>query len=325
VLVRTTRAICTVIVSTALTTASVAQAAGGVTWGSLGSIAHGGAPGGPFLVKRPPKQAKPLITPESAEQKREAIRDAAESDLLSERWAAAAETLESNAAILGDPVTFIEAAEVRLRHAEREESIEEAERAIETTQVALDILYFYRSVAAGEAESRWLVIDPEATSPLIMRANEQIAAAEHLIETIRSDRADDGVAVAPDAPKRKDRSMAPGTGMIVGGSVAIAAGVAGVSMVIAGVAIGASKQSEVEDLDPAIDVEEIDRLDAEGARANTIAFVGTGLAVVGLAVGIPLLALGIKKRRGSDSRTAHMRVLPALGPQVQGLTLSGRF
>lgn len=331
----TNRALFAVAMSAILTTASLAQAA---EVGSLGrggiAVAHGQlAPSVQALAfkkkRRPAKSKGPRLTPESAEEKRQAIRAAAQADLDTERWSSAADTLETNAAILGDPVTFLEAGEARLQLAERERSLEEAERSIATTRVALDILHFYQSVAAGETSSDWLVIDPDDASGYVARAAEQIAAAETLIETIEREQAgDDVVADGPRSDKKKrDRVKRPGTGMIAAGAAFTAVGVAGVTMVIAGVAIGASKQNEVEDLMPGVDDEEIDRLDDAGARANRIAFVGTGLAVVGLAVGIPLVVFGVKKRRASagSSATARLRVTPALGPQLQGLTISGRF
>jgi hypothetical protein len=322
-----------VVVSATLTTAPLVQAADAVSWGTVAALERGalGMPVDALFAKKKkkkkPAKKGPLLSPESADEKRDAIREAAQADLDVERWSAAADTLESNAAILGDPVTFLEAGEARLKHADAERSIDDAQRAIETTLVALDILHFYRSVASGQASSEWLVINPDAAGSYIARAEEQLDAAQTLIEEIERERAGgDGIAAGPDAPKKKkDRSLRPGTGMIAGGAVATAVGVAGITMVIAGVAIGGRRQGEVEDLMPGIDDEEIERLDGEGARANRLAFIGTGIAVVGLAVGIPLIALGVKKRRAGSSTTAHMQVLPAMGPHLQGLTLSGRF
>lgn len=270
----------------------------------------------------------PGLTPASAEGKRQAIRDAARSDLDQQDWGAAAETLESNAALLGDPITFLEAGEARLRLAERDRSIEEAERAIETTTVALDILHFYRQVAQGESRSRWLVIEPGDADRHIATAAEQIAAAQSLIEEIEHEQSESGQPVADaSAGEARRREARPGTGMLAAGSAFSLVGVGGLSMVVAGVAIGASKQNEVETLVIGMDDEEIARLDDEGHKANLVAYVGAGVAVTGLAVGIPLVVFGLKKRRASETvpETAQLRVLPVLGRGTQGLVFSGRF
>ena len=279
-----------------------------------------------FKQRKPARAKGPQLTPDGAQEKRAAIREAARGDLEAQRWGSAAETLESNAVILGDPVTLIEAGDARLRLADRDRSIDEAERSIETTRVAIDILHFYRSVAAGQAESDWLVIDPDDTNPHLARAAEQMAAAQTLIEEIERERlGDDAVSDAGVRGKKRDRTARPGTAMIASGAVLSAVGVAGITMVIAGVARGASRQSQVEDLEPGVDDDEIARLDGEGARANRLAFIGTGLAVAGLAVGIPLVVFGVKKRRAAGTRTADLRVLPTMGPALQGVTISGRF
>jgi hypothetical protein len=66
-----------------------------------------------------PAKIGPEVTTESANTKREAIRAAAKGDADAGNFAAAAKTLEDNGAILGDPVVYLEAADLRLRRRRR--------------------------------------------------------------------------------------------------------------------------------------------------------------------------------------------------------------
>lgn len=274
------------------------------------------------------------LSPESAETKRQAIRDAVSGARQSGDLEKVAEDLESNAAILGDPVTFIEAADTRLELADEERSIDEAERAIETSRVALDILHFYERVGSGEVHTDWRVIDPSDAGTLISQAEGQIARAEALIEAIEREQEvgeEAPIAAAPtDTPKKRKKKKrgkaAPGSGLIAGGSVFIALGAAGAGLGIAGLAISASKQKEVEKLMLPDDQEEVDRLDQEGHNANLMGWVGLGAAAVGLAVGVPLLVVGVNRRKGSSATPANaLRVAPAIGGDHAGLVISGRF
>src|SRR5690606_14731534 len=105
-----------------------------------------------------------------------------------------------------------------------------------------------------------------------------------------------------------------------------AVGVGGLSMVAAGTAISARRQKEVEDLMLPMDQAEVDRLDAEGSKANNIAYIGAGVAVAGLAVGIPLLVVGVMRRKkGNPPASASVQVVPAMSRRFGGVALQGRF
>jgi fructose-specific phosphotransferase system component IIB len=301
------------------------------------SFSAGVAPIAFFKKKKKKKKKKraakpePGLSPEAAEAKRQAIRDSVASDREAGNLDAAADGLEENAALLGDPVTMKEAGAVRLEHARKERSIEAAEASIATTTVALDMLHFYDGVSAGDATSRWLVIEPSSASGLISEAEAQIAEAEALIEEIEAEQAEDEPAVAAaDKPKKKKKKRGkakPGTGFLVGGSIATAVGLGGAGLAIAGLMQSKSAQDEVEGLggDPA-NQPRIDELDDEGARANQLAYIGVGVAAAGLAIGIPLIIVGAKKRReAGPSANASVRVAPMVAGRVQGLAVSGRF
>ena len=301
------------------------------------SVSAGSVPVAFFKKKKKKKKKKPKpepgLSPEQADAKRQAIRDAAKSDLEAENYGAAADTLEENAGLLGDPVTMQEAGKARLDQARKERSIEAAEASIVTTTVALDMLHFYDSVAAGDATSRWLVIDPASASGLISEAEAQIDEAEALIEEIEAEEAAKDAPVASakekkEKKKKKKRGKAkPGTGFLVGGSIATAVGAGGLGLAMAGLFQSRSAQNEVEDLggDPA-NQPRIEELDEEGARANRLAYMGIGIAAAGLAIGIPLIIVGAKKRKeAGPSSNASVRVAPMVAGRVQGVAFSGRF
>jgi len=288
-----------------------------------------------FFAKKKKKAPEPgpRLTPDAAEPKRQAIRDAAQPSRDAGDFAAAADSLERNAAQLGDPVTMLESAEVRLEGAKKDRNVVAAEASIETSKRALDILHFYAAVNNGEATSDWLVIEPGDASGLIERGDGVVTQAQGVIDEIEAENGSKVAAGPAKAGKKKKRrkkgESKPGTGMIAAGSIFTAVGVGGVSMVIAGTVISASKQNEVEKLMPAD--AEVKELDDAGKRANLIAYIGAGVAVAGIAIGLPLLILGVKKRKQGSAppSTASVRaslvVAPAFAPGAAALSLRGRF
>ncbi len=273
---------------------------------------------------------QPSLTPEEAETKRQAIRDSV-ADKRETDKVAAAESMESDAAILGDPVTMMEAGKLRLEAAKADKDAGQARASIETTTVALDILHFYDAVASGSAESEWLAIDPSQASGLISEAEAQVSEAESLIAELEADEPeeDEGKSDEPKKKRKKrDRGKAkPGTGMIVAGSVFTVVGVAGAAIAITGLAQSKKAQSDVEKLgnDP-MNQPMIDELDEKGGKANRMAYIGLGLAIGGLAIGIPLLAVGAKKRKeAGPSSNASIRVSPMVAGETNGLVITGRF
>ena len=281
-----------------------------------------------------PAVAAPSISPENAGEKRDAIRDAAAKHEKKEDWEAQADSLESDALLLGDPITLLESVDARLKHAEAEQSVEACEQAIETTYVALDILHFYDAVSTESVRSRWLVIDPDLAGDLIGDAEAKITEAEELIEEIEAgpEETEDGAAVAsaPGKPKREKKQRGPakpGTGLIAGGAAAAAIGVAGLGVGFAGLATGASKQKEVEELMVPAQQEEVDKLDEEGRRANTMGIVGLAVGGGALALGTALIVVGVMKRKkaGSVPASASVRVAPLFAGHTNGVALQGRF
>lgn len=301
---------------------------------SLGSNAIGGGAAW-LMAKKKPKgnpdaPPPPGITPAAAEPKRQAIRDSVNSAKIAGDNAAVADGLEKNAADLGDPVTMLEAARARLESAKAGKSKSEAEAAIETSRRALDMAHFYVAVAAGEAPGDWLVIEPSDASGLVDEADAVLADAEAYLEEL--EQSDTLPAPTPSGrDKRAKREKKPGTGLIAGGSMLLVVGAGGLGMVVAGVVIGARKQNEVEKFEDDAMNPEVQDLDDAGKQANLIAFIGAGVAVVGIAVGLPLIVVGAKKRKaaGNPPATARardtLRVAPAISARGAGLGLGGRF
>lgn len=282
-----------------------------------------------------PVIAAPSISPENAGEKRDAIREAASKHEKKEKWDAMADSLESDALILGDPITLLESVDARLKYAEAEQDVEACNQAIETTYVALDILHFYDAVSTGSASSRWLVIDPDLAGDLIGDAEAKITRAEELIEEIERgpEETEDGAAVAsapgakPKREKKKRGPAKPGTGLIAGGAAAAAIGVAGLGVGFAGLATGASKQKEVEELMVPEMQDEVDKLDEEGKRANTMGIVGLAIGGGALAVGTALIVVGVMKRKkaGNVPASASVRVAPVFAGHTNGVAVQGRF
>jgi hypothetical protein len=287
--------------------------------------------------------AGPALTPDAAEAKRKEIRDGVAGAKESGDFAAVADGLQGSAEELGDPVTMLEAGEARLEQAKKDRDTDAAQAAIETTRVALDILHFYAAVDAGAASSDWLVIAPSDAGGLIEQADAQIEAAEALIKEIEAEKtqaAGGAVASGDDDKKKKKRKRkkrdkgdgpAAGTGLIAAGSIFTVVGIGGAGMGIGGLAVSSGKQKEVEKHmvgDP-----EVAELDKAGKRANILGYAGLGVAVVGLAVGLPLIIVGAKKRKAGKSPPAAAAraserawsIAPSFGRGGTGLVVQGRF
>lgn len=319
------------------------SAASGIAAAPAGVAVAGSVPGGVSLAlmakKKKKRSSKPSggLTPEAAETQREQTRAAVEDDVEAQRWKDAADETERGAMELGDPIGFKESAEYRLEQAKADRDIEAANAAIETANVALDILYYYDAVDEDEVESDWRPIEPASASSLVSEVQGIVSSAEDLIEEIEAELEETGGGggATPAGKTKKKRAKKPGLALIAIGGAFSAIGAGGLSMVAAGSVISARKQKEVEELDLPAQQAEVDRLDEEGSRANVIAYIGAGVAVAGLAVGVPLIVVGVMRRKkgGSPPESAQLRhrsrgelrVVPAMSRSFGGVALHGRF
>lgn len=265
------------------------------------------------------------ITPEEAEESRQATRNDAASDLEAGNFAAAGYTFDVAAGEMGDPVMFLEAADAYISQGEKDRSTEMAETAIDRANIALDILYFLDDDAQYSA-SRYHVLSEGDVDSNIGRANDTVSRAESLIAEIEEEEANAGK--KPEGPKdegREPKPLKPGTGLIIGGTASVVVGLGGIGMMAAFLAVGAGIQSDVDALDPnnEMDVAEYERLDAEGKQTNILAGVGAGIGGVGLILGGVLIGLGAKKMK--DSGGGKEKASAMVIPTTNGLAVVGRF
>lgn len=273
-------------------------------------------------AKKKRKRSSPsALSVDGAETKRNAVRESADGD---------PDDLETGAGQLGDPVLFMEAADARLEAAAEARSTEEAEAAKEPSRTALDILHFLEDSYASDTPTRWQVVAAADVRDHIDRAEAQLRRADDLVAEIEAEEAAQEAAVADGGERRqnkgkkkqrKRRERRPGTGMIATGSAFLALGAGGLGLMSAGLVLGARYQSDAEALEPT-QTEEYDDLETKGERANLFAYIGAGVAGLGVAVGIPLVIVGAKKRkRAGPGKSAALRVTPTWN----GLVVSGRF
>ncbi len=279
--------------------------------------------------------AAPSISPETAGEKRDAIRSAASKFEKKEDWEGMADALESDAKLIGDPITLMESADARMKAAVAEGDTDMCERAKETTYIALDILHFYDAVSTGGAKSRWKVIDPDLASGLISDAESQIGQADECVDEIENaavEEEDGAVAAGPAKSKKKKKDKKkrgpakPGTVLIGVGAGVATLGLAGLGVGFAGLATSISKQKEVETKVVPDEQDEVDQLDEEGKRANLMGIVGLVAGGVLLVGGGALIAVGAIKRKkaGAGAGSARLQISPMIG-RTKGVALQGRF
>lgn len=267
------------------------------------------------------------VTPEEAASARKSVQGRAEG-LRKSDPGAAAELLAEEAGTRSDPVLYIDAAEAYRDAGVKDRSRPALETGIEKARIGLDILYFLED---PRADPDWQILGSGEIAGEISRGERVIAASEQAIADLEKKTE---TAPAP-APEPKGRKKAPrdGRGLIAGGSVLTLVGVAGLGMLGAGLATGAKAQKDVNNLNPSdLDYQtQFDDTEARGKLGNTLAIAGGIVGGVGLAAGIALLVIGVKKRKkyreehGSEDTSASLRVLPVAGRGQAGLVFTGRF
>lgn len=108
-----------------------------------------------------------------------------------------------------------------------------------------------------------------------------------------------------------------GTGMLVGGSFVLLAGLSGIAMMAVGFPMARSAR-DLDDLDLDMRADRIRR----GQNGNRLALGGLGLALTLIPAGTAMLVVGGARKHRSRKPVA---LQPALGRGVAGLSLSGRF
>lgn len=247
-------------------------------------------------------------SPSKSAQSRTAVREAV--DALPPL--AAIERLAKEGYRLKDPALLLDSAERSLARSLDAPDVEALARARTLNLVALDMLFYLQS---PRLKSTWAPFEAEELSMQLARAQNLLGRLEARVEEIRAQQAAARLAAKTPPPRT-------GKGRISSGAVMITVGISGAALGLTGALLGRQAQKKIDD--PSIYGATWDDWDTKGRNANLMSFAGAGAAVLGLAVGIPLLVSGTRAKRrasGSESAAASLRVVP----QPRGLSLMGRF
>lgn len=270
-----------------------------------------------------PAMAAANVTPAAAKSARKPAQDRGK-QLLTSDPGEAAEYLSGEAKKSGDPVLFIDAAEAYKQEGTSERDKAALQAAIEQASIGLDILHFQQD---PRCDPMWRHLEDAEFDAEIDRGRKVIADSEKAMGEL-----DKPVEAPPsvEEPVKKERPR-DGRGYIAAGSLLTVVGVGGLGMIGAGLGMGVKAQKGVDALNPAdIDFDDqVAEFDRKGQTANVVAYAGIGVAVVGLAAGIALLAVGVKKRKAyraeHGGEEASVSLAPALGRGYAGFSLGGRF
>ncbi len=261
------------------------------------------------------------LTPEQAEQRRSELER--ETDSLA-KPAAIAE-LRRVAEDQGDPELFLAASELQRERAEQEGDEALALEAASLADTARDIALYLADERRFTATD-WRPVTRERAETLADQAERAGTSARELAASIvaaREAAANDQVEEPSESPQRQRK---PGTGLIAGGAAALTIGAGGIAMIGAGLAMGAAHQREAESLVLPAEQARLDQLDRQGAQANLISYIGIAVAGVGLATGIALVVVGVKRRKAAGSdESASLRAAPWFDARGAGLSVGGRF
>lgn len=274
------------------------------------------------------------VTPAQASGARKPVQDRAQGLLKAGNPDSAAELLAEEASKRSDPVLHLDAADAYKTAGVQNKSKADLTSGIDEAKIGLDILYFLQD---PRCDPDWQLVDSSEVSAEIRRGEKIVEDSEKAITDL-----DTKVEAPPPVEEDKGRKKAPrdGRGYIAVGSLLTLVGVGGLGIMGAGLATGASAQKDIDTLAESLkngtimqaqfDAEKT-AIDDKGKRGNVLTYAGIGVGAVGLAAGIALLVVGIKKRKqyraehGGASDSPSAMLLPALGRDSAGLVLSGRF
>lgn len=117
----------------------------------------------------------------------------------------------------------------------------------------------------------------------------------------------------PPQPKPK------GTGLLIGGGLALGGGVASVALAFTSLASGREAEGRYDAALQANDGEAIDAAERDGIRANVGVLTSVSAAVLLGAAGVTMLAIGSRRRK------RHLSASAALTPSSAGASVSMRF
>ncbi len=149
---------------------------------------------------------------------------------------------------------------------------------------------------------------PSVQSPppaLPLPAPDPAPKPEPTVQTVEQPKAE------PESPKGKSRLFAAG----------IVTGVVGVAAVAVGVAFNLKVNSMVNEMETTLDGYTPSK-NSTRQSYETSMWVGYGVGAACIATGAVLVALGVASRQGSPTNVA---LVPAIGPDLAGVLLSGGF
>lgn len=242
---------------------------------------------------------------ESARAHRDAARAHGAELIAAGRPREAARELAVVAAVDGDPLLFLAAAEASLVDARERSSSEGLAQARGHVASAKDALAALRSEPAGLAR---LGLDVD-TLPAI---------DAHIAQVV------DAIDRRSGAKQRRKVAL----GEVISGSVLTAIGLSGLGVMSGGLYLDASADAELE----RAGVQDINALPpnlqpavrAQVDRASTMIAVGSIVGAAGTALGVTLVTIGardVKKLGGLGRKRASLRAAPTFG----GIVVSGRF
>jgi F0F1-type ATP synthase membrane subunit c/vacuolar-type H+-ATPase subunit K len=243
----------------------------------------------------------------------------------------AIEQLGSWADEFGDPELFLSAAELAQQEAESSRDLELAQLSVTLALTAQDISS-YLADERNYGATDWRPVTRDRAAQISLQAQVVADSSRALVREIEAERAaaEAEAERLRNAPVDEPRTRRPGTGLIAGGSVALVLAGGGIGMLTAGLVSGQARQREAESLMLPAELDRLEQLDSQGATSNALAYAGGAVAGVGIAVGVALIAVGIKRRKAEPSATATLLDHGWLmGGWVDrnggGLALQGRF
>ena len=194
--------------------------------------------------------------------------------------------------------------------------------------IALDMILYLQD---NGGSAKWAPIADEHVGLVLERARgfeQRSAAARERIEN------EPAVESEPDQGEKDEGPAKPGKGMFIAGAAITGVGVVGLGLSATGIAIGSSAQSKV--TDPLVYQNEHRQAERSGRAGNAMAYIGGGLALVGLGAGVALMVVGKKRQRaagedyedssaGQDESENKDDPTLAIIPGLRGVTLTGSF
>lgn len=225
----------------------------------------------------------------------------------------AIEQLRSWGDEFGDPELFLSAATLAQQQAESSRDLELAQLSVTLALTAQDISLNLADTRNYDATD-WRPVTRERAVQISLQAQVLADSSRELVREIEDERAaaEADAERLRNAPADEPKTRRPGTGLIAGGSVALVLAGGGIGMLAAGLSSGQAHQREADSLMLPAELARLDELDRMGATSNALAYAGGVVAGVGMAVGVALIAVGVKRRKAEPFESSASASAPTL-------------